>query len=126
MRTTVAPVCLLLALALAAAGCSTPRATGAAASDGFPAPDKEFVFNAAATVLQQQGFAPDREGSSKQTWIVVTHWKNSPAPFSGKGYRERATVKVKDVPERPGYYFTETQVVRQQNNNITEPSRSGQ
>lgn len=112
---------LLLLLPLAACS-SGGAATGTAPSDGFPAPSQEFVFNVAAEVLRKQGLSPSMEESSRQTWTVVTHWRNSPAPFSGEGFRERATVKVLPVPNRPGYYFTETQVVRQTNSNIKEPS----
>lgn len=116
----LAPLVLFLALA----ACSQSRATGTAPSDGFPAPDKEFVWNVAANALETQGFAPDRESSSKQTWILVSHWKLSLQPFSGQGYRERATVYVYDVPNRPGYYFTETQVARQLNMNMTQPGNA--
>jgi len=110
---------VLLPLAACSGG---GAATGTAPSDGFPAPSKDFVFNVSAEVLRKQGLSPSMEESSRQTWTVVTHWRNSPAPFSRQGYRERATVKIQDVPDRPGYYFTETQVVRQQNDNIKDPS----
>ena len=120
MRTSVLASVLLTLLVAACSG--SGAATGTAPSDGFPAPSKDFVFNVSAEVLRKHGLSPSLEDSSRQTWTVVTHWRNSPAPFSGQGYRERATVKVMDVPDRPGYYFTETQVVRQANNNIVEPS----
>jgi hypothetical protein len=112
---------LLVALALPLAACSQGGATGTAPSDGFPAPDKEFVWNVAANVLEREGLAPDRESSSKQTWTIVSHWKLSLQPFSGQGYRDRATVTIHDVPGRPGHYYTETQVVRQLNMNMTQP-----
>jgi hypothetical protein len=117
-------LCVLSAvLLLPLAACSGGgAATGTAPSDGFPAPSKDFVFNVAAEVLRKQGLAPSMEDSSRQTWTVATHWKNTPSPFSRTGYRQKATVKVMDVPNRAGYYFTETQLVRQQNNNIKDPS----
>jgi hypothetical protein len=115
------PLVLLPLLLAPLAGCQQSRATGTAPSDGFPAPDKEFVFNVAAQALGEQGFAPDRENSSKQTWTIVTHWKTSLQPFSGQGYRDRATVTIYDVPGNPGSYYTETQVARQVNNNMTQP-----
>lgn len=116
-------VLFVLSLVLSLAACSSEgKATGTAPSDGFPAPSKDYVFNVAADVLRKQGLSPSMEDSSRQTWMVATHWKNSPAPFSGRGYRQRATVKILDIPGRPGFYFTETQVVQQTNANMTDPS----
>lgn len=115
----------LLALPLLGLGaCQSGGATGELKSDGFPSPSKDFVFDVAADVLQKQGFSPSREGSSRQTWTIVTHWDTSLQPFSGQGYRQRATVKVLDVPNRPGWYYTETQVVRQPNDNMLDPSNA--
>lgn len=117
-----APILILVAIALAA--CSTSKTvTGTAPSDGFPAPDKEFVWDVAARALQDSGMQPSTEMSSMQTWTLVTHWRQSPQPFSGQGFRQQATVKIYDVPGRPGYYYTETQVKRQINDNMEEPSK---
>ena len=58
-----------------------------------------------------------------QTWTLMTHWKFSPQPFSSQGYRQQATIKIVDVPGRPGYYYTETQVKRQVNDNMLQPSK---
>jgi len=124
LRNPYVSLALLALLLPVAAGCSSSGATGELRSDGFRAPAKEFVFDVAADVLRKQGFSPSLESSSKETWTVVTHWDTSLQPFSGKGYRQRATVKVLDVPNRPGWYYTETQVVRQMNDNMLEPSNA--
>lgn len=123
MKNSRLALLLSVLLVLPTLACSgSGAATGTAPSDGFPAPSQDFVFNVAAEVLRQQGLSPSMEDSSRQTWTVVTHWRMSPAPFSGQGFRERATVKVVDVPGYPGNYYTETQVVRQANMNIKAPS----
>jgi hypothetical protein len=115
---------ILILVALAAVGCAGNKTvTGTAPSDGFPAPDKEFVWDVAARALQDSGMQPSSEMSSMQTWTLVTHWRFSPQPFSSQGFRQQATVKILDVPGRPGYYFTETQVKRQVNDNMKEPSK---
>ena len=118
-----API-LLVCLVLALTGCQGTRTvSGTAPSDGFPAPDKEFVWDVAARALQEQGMQPDSESSSMKTWTIQTHWRFSPQPFSSQGFRQQAVVKIHDVPGKPGYFYTETQVKRQVNDNIKEPSR---
>lgn len=114
-------ILLAFALVLPVLGCSSSRATGTAPSDGFPAPDKEFVWTVAANTLMKEGLSPSREDSSKQTWTIMTHWDIQLQPFSGTGFRQRAMVTIHEVAGRPGYYHTQTQVVRQPNNNISEP-----
>lgn len=117
-----ASLLVVLALVVLLGACSSSRATGTVPSDGFPAPDKDYVWNVAAQVLSEAGMMPDRESSSKQTWTIVTHWKLSLQPFSGQGYRQRATVTIHDVPGRANYFHTKTQVVRQPNDNMIQPS----
>jgi hypothetical protein len=115
-----ASVPLVLALLLAA--CQSGEPKGSCTSAGFPAPDQEFVWNAALRATTAQGFAPDLEASAKEGGTLVTRWKLSLAPFSGHGYREQATVRINPVEGRPKYWTTETVVIRQHNENMTQPT----
>jgi hypothetical protein len=112
---------LVAALALLA-GCQSGPPKGEMASDGFPAPDRELVFEAALDAMRAQGFTPDRDATSEQTGIIVSRWKLSLQPFSGQGYRDQATMQILDVPGRAGYYNLRTKVVREKNSNMTQPS----
>lgn len=114
----LAAVALLLVPACQA---TKKKASGQIRGDGFPAPDKEFVWNIAAQALRDQGYTPDSTSSSQQTWTIVSHWKSQLAPFSSHGFRERAVVTIHDVSCKPDYYYTETQVIRQVNDNMTQP-----
>jgi len=118
------PSLLLLPLVLLALGaCNSNRqATGETSSLGFPAPDQELVYHTALSVLARYGHSPDMEQSSTTTGTIVTRWKNSLQPFSGKGYREKITVYIHPVPGRDNYFMTDTRVVRQTNKNMTDPS----
>ncbi len=95
-------------------------ATGAA-SDGFPAPSKVRVWETAMRTVRAQGYVPDPDASSPVTATIVTRWRISLQPFSGKGWRERVSVKVLPVASRDGYYTLETNVLRQLNDNLGEP-----
>jgi hypothetical protein len=112
---------LLLAPLLLAACKSTVDTTGQT-SDGFPAPDREMVWMAAERALAQQGFVLDPVSSSKATGVLKTRWDLSMQPFSGQGYRDQATVRIRDLPKTPDRFTVETNVIRQRNSNMTEPS----
>ena len=122
--TRIAIITVLSVSFLSLAACSSGggQAVGCATSDGFPAPDKEIVWTVAANALREQGFALDREASTKQTWTIKSYWRNSLQPFGGTGYRERAEVTVNDVPNRTNYFTVDTKVIRQPNNNLVQPS----
>src|SRR5262245_5761029 len=112
---------LVLAL-VALAGCQSGRAdTTGQQSDGFPAPDRLSVLDAAHEALHQQGFTPDTSMSSDREGVVVTRYKLSLAPFSGHGFREKATVRVHEVPGRENYYTAEVNVLREINGNMVQP-----
>lgn len=112
---------LCLATGLVACSSSKPDTTGYK-SDGFPAPAQELVYQAAADTLAQQGYVIDHSNSSVERGVLQTRWDTHFAPFSGKGYRERATVKIVPVAGADQYYRTETNVIRQINKNLVEPS----
>lgn len=91
-------------------------------SDGFPAPGRQAVWDAAARVLREHQMVPDSDASSPEGGIVVSRWHVSLSPFSREGWREKATVRILQVPDRPGYWRTETNVSRQMNTNVSDPS----
>ncbi len=91
-------------------------------SEGFPAPDKSLVFDAAMEAMRQQGFTPDSSASSEAQGLIVSRYKLVLAPFSGQGYRDKATIRIAEVPDRPSYYTVEANVLREPNNNLTQPS----
>jgi hypothetical protein len=111
---------LLLPL-LPACQMGKPDTTGLS-SDGFPAPDKGMVYAAAVDALRQQGFTADSSASSDVQGVVTSRYKLNLAPFSGQGFREKATVRIHDLPEHPNHYRVEVNVLREVNKNITQPS----
>jgi hypothetical protein len=115
---------LVLALLAAAslAACQSGQPQGSCCSAGFPAPDSELVWASARDALEAQGFAVDHDASSSDRGTMVSRWKVRLAPFSGQGFREKATVNIKPVEGRSTYYTVDTQVVRQYNDNLTDPS----
>jgi len=104
------------------AACQTSRPSGVVTSAGFPAPDQEIVYHSALRALGEQGFSADLELSDAAAGTIVTRWKNSLQPFSGQGYRDQATVTIRPVAGRSGYYAVDTQVIRQFNDNMVQPS----
>lgn len=96
--------------------------TSGAASDGFPAPSRDSVYEAAMRVVRKQGYIPDPSTSSRQSATVASRWKLDLSPFAGTGYRSKVTVKVQPVRGRSGYFKLSTNVIKQANDNMTEPS----
>jgi hypothetical protein len=107
--------------ALLLAACQTGNTKGVERTDGFPAPDREIVFDVAARTLRQQGYAVDVENSNPETGVLTTRWSTTLAPFSGQGQRDMATVWVRDVPGHPNFYVVEANVVREQNVEMIQP-----
>ncbi len=91
-------------------------------SDGFPAPSKESVYAAGMRVLRQQGYIPDPSLCASDSGTIMTRWKMSLSPFAGTGYREKVTMNIRPVRGRTNYYELSTNVIKQTNDNITEPS----
>jgi hypothetical protein len=119
---TLSGVALLLAALVLAPACQSGKATGDTASAGFPAPEQEMVYATALDVVQKHGFAIDNDYSDPDGGKLVSRWKNSLQPFSSKGWREKVTVTIRPVQGRTNSFMTETQVVRQLNKNMTDPS----
>lgn len=92
------------------------------ASDGFPAPSQDSVYDAGMRVLRQQGYIPDPSLCARDAGAITTRWKISLSPFAGTGYREKVTMRIKPVRGRANYYEIDTNVIKQMNDNIAEPS----
>jgi hypothetical protein len=95
--------------------------TSTATSDGFPAPSREMVWQAAMGVVRDAGYVPDPNLSREDLGHVESRWRMALQPFAGRGYRERVTLQVVKVPKRHGYYQVQTNVMRQLNDNMSEP-----
>ncbi len=118
-RSAILTCCLLLGLT----ACSSTSADKAGQkSDGFPAPSKELVYRAALNTMRQSGFVPDAAESSITSGYATSRWNTSLQPFAGRGRRDKATIRIHEVPGRKGYYRVETNVTREYNMNVTEPS----
>ena len=96
--------------------------TSGAASEGFPAPNQDMVYNAAMATLRSAGYVPDPNLSNSKAGHVETRWRMKLHPFSGMGTRERVTVKIKKVPKKTNFFTVETNVMAQANDNIADPS----
>lgn len=121
------PAALLVALVGLALlpGCSSgPDRTGRT-SEGFFAPSFDVLWDTAEAELRREGFAPDRDASSKQTKIMSTRWTTQLMPFSGAGYRDQATLRFFEVPDRPNYWTIEANVIREKNMNVKNPGNAG-
>jgi len=92
-----------------------------AASDGFPAPSKVAVWETAMRAVREQGYVPDPNASTPLEGKIVTRWRISLQPFSGKGWRERVSMRIVPIQGKTDYYRLETNVLRQLNDNLTEP-----
>jgi hypothetical protein len=91
-------------------------------SDGFPAPSRDAVYYAAMTAVREQGFVPDPNLSKRELGRIESRWHLSLSPFSGQGHRDKVRIRVLPVQDRPDFYRLDTNVIRQMNDNIAEPS----
>ena len=92
-----------------------------ASSDGFPAPSQVAVWETAMGTIREQGYVPDPNASTPLEGKIVTRWRMSLQPFSGKGWRERVSLRIVPIKGKKDYYRLETNVLRQLNDNLTEP-----
>ena len=95
---------------------------GTASSDGFPAPSLIAVWQASMQVVKERGFVPDPEYSDSISGKVVSRWKTSMQPMAGTGFREKVDLAVLAVKGKPSYFRIETNVTKQMNDNMTNPS----
>lgn len=89
-------------------------------SDGFPAASQEMVYASAVNAVRRQGFSIDPSESSPQTGVVKSVWNTNLGVFGNTGRRDRVTVRVTPVPDRPSYFRVETNVIRETNTNTRE------
>lgn len=118
------PVVLLATFLLTLPGCQSdtkPDPVGQK-SDGFPAPGQESVYRAAMKAVIESGFVPDYDESSERVGIITTRWNVQLQPFAGGGRRDKATVKITEVDQHDSYFRVETNVIREQNVNVKQPS----
>ena len=92
-----------------------------AQSDGFPAPSRTVVWETAMRTVREQGYVPDPNASAPTSGRIVSRWRMSLQPFSGKGWRERVNLRILPVDGRKNYWRLDTNVLRQLNDNLTEP-----
>ncbi len=111
------------ALALAAtlvfvplAACQSGKAdmTGQS-TEGFYAPNYDTLWDVTRRELNRAKFTADLENSDKANHVMVSRWNTHLAPFAMKGWREQATVTLRPVPGREGYWTVEANVIRQNN-----------
>ncbi len=121
MKISVITACCFVLGLTACSGMGSADKSGQK-SDGFPAPSKELVYRAALNTMRQSGFVPDASESSISSGFATSRWNTSLQPFAGAGRRDRATIRILDVPGREGFYRVETNVTREFNMNVTEPS----
>jgi hypothetical protein len=113
---------LVLVAAAALAACSSkPDRTGQT-SAGFYVPDFEMLWDVSRKEMARAGFAPDGEASSRETKTLVSRRNTQLMPFSGQGYRDQATVVLREIPDKPDHWAVEVNVLRERNTNLKAPS----
>jgi hypothetical protein len=79
---------------------------------------ERILWEVTAMALDKEGF-PVGSGMDPTSLVATSGWKNSLAPFRGKGWRERAQVRYERVA--PGRYRIEVRVERDLNMDIARP-----
>jgi len=125
MRTVLAALAVVVSLS-ALPGCQSGKAdrTGQT-SAGFYAPNFEMLWDVARKEFGRAGFTPDSETSSRETKVMTSRWNTHLAPFSGRGYREQATVTLVPIPNQADRWAVEANVIRQVNTQIEQPMNIG-
>jgi len=101
---------------------------GACSSTGEPdprwqaveleAPSDRFLWNIGVRACDKLDF-PVPASLDRSTMIIETGWKNSLAPFSRQGTREKAELRF--APQERGVWTLEARVKRQRNMSIVNP-----
>jgi hypothetical protein len=121
----------LLALALALPfvgvplGCASKVDTKGQVTQGFYAGQFEMLWDVSRKEMVRNGFSPDPDACNKAGKVMVSRWNVQLASFSGKGYREQATITMHDVPDKAGWYTVEVNVLRSFNKELAEPLNPG-
>lgn len=123
MKTLALLLAVPLLLLAACEGTPGPKTAGGhLASDGFPAPDKDIVYQTAVQTVAAYGFTPDLDMSVPSEGTLISRWNYSMSPFSNQGHRDQVHVHIREVAGRASYYQVETKVNRQKNANMQDPS----
>jgi hypothetical protein len=111
----------LVPLLLGACQSGGSDTSGGERTPGFPAPDKDVIYDVSVRTLRDHGFTVDLDASSLRNGVATTRWRVNTAPFSEMGFRDKATVTIREVPNRPKYYVVETNVTRELNADQVQP-----
>ena len=119
------PLAAAISIALVAPclACSSVDKTGIG-TRGFYSPSFDTVWDVAEKALQEEGFAPDREASSKETKTLVSRYQVSLHPFYGRGYREQATVTIHQGTKDANRWSVEVNVLREVNSEMKQPTKA--
>jgi hypothetical protein len=109
---------LVLALAACLTGCKTSGSEGQWVSAKVSAGHERLLLEVTELALRKSGF-PVGAGLDPAHLMATSGWKNSLAPFKGKGYREQATVKFEREQDRK--YRVDVRVKRETNEDIARP-----
>ena len=123
MKRTLATLALLLPLAGVPVGCASGKAdTSGQLTQGFYAGEFEMLWDVSRKEMVRAGFSPDRDNCNKAGMVMVSRYNVQLAAFSGKGYREQATITMHPVPDKPGWFTVEANVLRSMNKELAEPT----
>jgi hypothetical protein len=111
--------CIGLFLASLLAGCKSGAPEGQWVSARVSAGHERLLLEVTELALRKSGF-PVGAGLDPARLTATSGWKNSLAPFKGKGYREQATVKFTRQPEKQRYQV-DVRVARETNEDIARP-----
>jgi hypothetical protein len=111
---------LLLAWLCAAllGGCASTQPEPKWVGGDLRAESERLIWAATRTGLSKNNF-PIGAGIDEAHLIAVSGWRQSLAPFRGKGYRERCHIKWTNVAEQR--WHLEVRVERQRNDDISHP-----
>jgi len=107
-------------LLLAAAGCKGPgrEPDPAWQVSDVAAPSDRVLWKVALLSLDRQGY-PLGSGLDPSSMELVSGWKSQLAPFSGKGFRTRAELRMEPVEK--GRWKVRARVAKQINKSLSRP-----
>ena len=117
MRRLLALLCAWLCL-LCSSGCSTPRPAPVWVSGDVAAASERVAWEATRLALEKNNF-PVGAGLDPAHMLAVSGWRQSLAPFRGKGFRERCHIRYER--KSAGVYTVNLRVERERNDDIVKP-----
>ena len=114
-------LCLVLFLALGASACmsSGPREPSAVWREiELESPSDRLLWQIALLSADQAGF-PLTGGLDPSSGVILTGWRTQLQPFSGKGNRKRAEIRME--PKGPRQWLVRTRVQKQINRSLVAP-----